>query len=432
MTNNLDTAKFSHRRALRAGTASFAGTTIEFYDFYVFATAAALVFGPLFFPESDPVIGVMFSFATYATGFFVRPLGGIIFGHIGDRFGRRRSLVITLLLMGAGTVLVGVLPTHDQVGNLAPILLIVLRIAQGLAIGGEWGGAVLMSVETAPEKYKSFYGAFPQLGNPMGALLSSGIFAMVSAAPDDFMMNGGWRIPFLLSAALIVVGFWIRAKVEETPVFEQTAAENSSTELPLRAAVRHSRVAMLVGIGLVPVSTGGYYIITTFATAYGVSADVGLDETLILNVLTFAAFTDVIVTLLIGWGADRMGRKRMFALSLISTCILVAPMFLLMGHTSDWVLFPLFALVRLTLMGTWAPLSTLMAQMFEPSYRQTSLSLSYGIGNAIWAGLSPVVATGLYAATGSIWSVIVLFACMTAVSLISLYFARQIKDAAHD
>ena len=276
MTNNLDTAKFSHRRALRAGTASFAGTTIEFYDFYVFATAAALVFGPLFFPESDPVIGVMFSFATYATGFFVRPLGGIIFGHIGDRFGRRRSLVITLLLMGAGTVLVGVLPTHDQVGNLAPILLIVLRIAQGLAIGGEWGGAVLMSVETAPEKYKSFYGAFPQLGNPMGALLSSGIFAMVSAAPDDFMMNGGWRIPFLLSAALIVVGFWIRAKVEETPVFEQTAAENSSTELPLRAAVRHSRVAMLVGIGLVPVSTGGYYIITTFATAYGVSADVSM------------------------------------------------------------------------------------------------------------------------------------------------------------
>ncbi|GAA1937029.1 MFS transporter [Brevibacterium antiquum] len=430
MTISQGTVEFSHRRALRAGVASFAGTTIEFYDFYVFATAAALVFGPLFFPESDPIIGVMFSFATYATGFFVRPLGGIIFGHIGDRYGRRRSLIITLLLMGVGTVLVGLLPTHEQIGILAPILLIVLRIAQGLAIGGEWGGAVLMSVENAPEKFKSFYGAFPQLGNPMGALLSSGIFALISAVPDDFMMNGGWRIPFLLSAVLIAVGFWIRAKVEETPVFEQTSAKDVTIELPLLSAIRHGRIAMLVGIGLIPVSTGGYYILTTFATAYGVSSDVSLDETLILNVLTFAAFTDLVVTLLVGWGSDRMGRKRMFALSLVSTAVLVAPMFLLMGRTPDWVLFPLFALVRLTLMGTWAPLSTLMAQMFEPSYRQTSLSLSYGIGNAIWAGLSPVVATGLYAATNSIWSVIALFGFMTVVSLISLYFARQIKDTA--
>lgn len=430
MTNSQGTVEFSHRRALRAGVASFAGTTIEFYDFYVFATAAALVFGPLFFPESDPIIGVMFSFATYATGFFVRPLGGIIFGHIGDRYGRRRSLIITLLLMGVGTVLVGLLPTHEQIGIMAPILLIVLRIAQGLAIGGEWGGAVLTSVENAPEKFKSFYGAFPQLGNPMGALLSSGIFAIISAVPHDFMLNGGWRIPFLLSAVLIAVGFWIRAKVEETPVFEQTSAKNVTTELPVLSAVRRSRIALLVGIGLIPVSTGGYYILTTFATAYGVSSDVGLDETLILNVLTFAAFTDLVVTLLVGWGSDRMGRKRMFALSLVSTAVLVVPMFLLMGHTPDWVLFPLFALVRLTLMGTWAPLSTLMAQMFEPSYRQTSLSLSYGIGNAIWAGLSPVAATGLYAATGSIWSVIAFFGFMTVVSLISLHFARQIKDTA--
>ncbi|WP_331282722.1 MFS transporter [Micrococcus sp. H39-S4] len=210
--------QFTHKKAVRAGMASFMGTTIEFYDFYVYATAAAIVFGPLFFPDADPILGVLYSFATYAVGFFFRPLGAVLFGHIGDRHGRRVSLVLTLVLMGVATTLVGLLPTYETAGALAPVLLIILRAMQGLAVGGEWGGAVLMSTESAPEKFKGFYGAFPQLGNPMGALLASLIFSALTVNGNEFLLNGGWRIPFLLSVVLIGIGFWVRYRVEETGV----------------------------------------------------------------------------------------------------------------------------------------------------------------------------------------------------------------------
>ncbi|MEN0024603.1 MAG: MFS transporter, partial [Microbacterium sp.] len=211
----------THSKARRAGIAAFVGTTIEWYDFYVYATAAALVFGPLFFPSGDRLAETAAAFATFAVAFLVRPLGGIIFGHIGDKLGRRVSLVITLLLMGVATVLVGCLPTYENIGILAPILLILLRAIQGLAVGGEWGGAVLMSVEHAPEKSKTFYGGFTQLGNPAGALLASGIFAIMSRGGEDFIIDGGWRIPFLLSIVLVGVGLWVRYRVEESPVFEK-------------------------------------------------------------------------------------------------------------------------------------------------------------------------------------------------------------------
>ncbi|MGC0144635.1 MFS transporter [Pseudactinotalea sp. Z1732] len=262
-----DGQTFSHRRALRAGMASFVGTSIEFYDFYIFATAAALVFGPLFFPDAAPITGVLYSFATYAVGFFFRPLGGVIFGHVGDRFGRQRSLVMTLVLMGVATTAVGVLPTYESVGVLAPILLIVLRALQGIAVGGEWGGAVLMSVENAPNRFKGFYGAFPQLGNPMGALLASGIFWLLTVNDSQFLYEWGWRIPFLLSAVLIAVGFWVRYTVEETPVFTSEIEQDTKEELPVKAAFLRNWKLILLGVGLIPISTGGYYMVTTFATA---------------------------------------------------------------------------------------------------------------------------------------------------------------------
>src|SRR5699024_6442356 len=212
------------------GFASFVGTAIEFYDFYVYAMAAALVFPTLFFPDVSPIIGVLAAFATYSVGFFARPFCSISFGHIGDRYGRKLSLVISLVLMGGGTFLVGVLPTSASSGIIAPILLVVLRLAQGLAIGGEWGGAVLMAVESAPEKYKAFYGSFPQLGNPMGALMASGIFVLMTLNGHEFLLAWGWRIPFLLSIILIGVGFWVRATVEETPVFEAEQQEQEKAQ----------------------------------------------------------------------------------------------------------------------------------------------------------------------------------------------------------
>lgn len=429
--------EFSHRRALRAGVASFVGTAIEFYDFYVFATAAALIFGPLFFPDIEPGLAVLASFATYATGFLVRPLGGILFGHIGDRLGRQRSLVLTLLLMGVATTLVGVLPTYETIGFMAPVLLVFLRLMQGLAVGGEWGGAVLMSVENAPERFKGFYGAFPQLGNPMGALMATGIFSLLTLGGTDFLMEWGWRIPFLLSAVLIAVGFWVRNRIEETPVFERElkrrkAEPEVKKELPLKVALRNNWRTILIGIGLIPISTGGYYIVTTFATAYATGDPLFFDETLILNILTVAAFCELVSTLFIGMAADKFGRKKTMAIGLIGTSVLVIPMFLTMSTGPIWLMFVLFALVRVVMNATWAPLASIMSQMFDVESRQTSLSLSYSTGNAIWAGLSPLVATSLFLATGTIWSVIFLFIGLAVLSLISLAFTPQIKDYVFD
>ena len=236
-------------RARRAGIAAFVGTTIEWYDFYVYATAAALVFGPLFFPSEDPLAETAAAFATFAVAFLVRPIGGILFGHIGDKLGRRVSLVITLMLMGVATVLVGLLPTYSDIGIAAPILLIALRALQGLAVGGEWGGAVLMSVEHAPEKSKTFYGGFTQLGNPAGALLASGIFAIMTRFGDDFIIDGGWRIPFLLSIVLVGVGLWVRYRVEESPVFEEKV-QGRKQSMPLAFALRSNWKPILLGIGI--------------------------------------------------------------------------------------------------------------------------------------------------------------------------------------
>ncbi|GAA3707727.1 MFS transporter [Zhihengliuella alba] len=430
-TSHTSKPGFDHRQARRAGTAAFVGTAIEWYDFYIYATAAALVFGPVFFPESDRMVAVAAAFATYAVGFFVRPLGAIIFGHIGDRFGRRPSLVITLLGMGLATVMVGLLPTYGQVGAWAPALLILLRVVQGLAVGGEWGGAVLMAVEHAPEKHKTFYGGFPQLGNSAGALAATGIFSLLSTMGDTFLVDGGWRIPFLLSLPLVGLGFWVRFRLEESPVFDQFRDEQP-TQLPLTYAVRTNWLPMLLGIGMAGVSTGGYYIVTSFATAYGTEPEIGLSETLILNALSAAAFVEFVTTLGIAWLGDRYGRKKVVMVGVLGSGVLVVPQFLTLDGGSVWAIFAAFIGMRLVMTATYAPVATVMAQMFRPQARYTSMSLSNGIAAAIWGGLGPVTATWLYVQTGTIWSVIVLFLAMVAVSAVSLHFAPQYIDPVTD
>lgn len=250
----------SHRRALKSGFAASVGTTIEWYDFYVYATAAAIVFPRVFFPEADPTLGTLASFGTYAVAFFVRPLGGIIFGHVGDRLGRKPALTITLLMMGVATVLVGCLPGYDSWGMTAAVLLIVLRIIQGLAVGGEWGGASLMAVESAPPKFKTFYGGFTQLGNPLGALLSSGAFWVLSMMGDDVLFSWGWRVPFLASIILIGVGIWVRLRIEETPVFKSTGATQS---LPILHTLRFNWYPVLLGFGMVAIASATIWPLPT-------------------------------------------------------------------------------------------------------------------------------------------------------------------------
>lgn len=421
----------THKKALRSGFAAAVGTTVEWYDFYVYATAAAIVFPQVFFPEVDRSLGTMASFGTYAVAFFMRPLGGIIFGHIGDRVGRKPALTITLLVMGVATVLVGCLPDYATAGILGPILLIVLRMFQGLAVGGEWGGASLMAVESAPEKWKTFYGGFTQLGNPLGALLSSAAFWILAAAGDDVLVTWGWRIPFLFSVVLIGVGIWVRLRIEETPVFEQeTKVEKNSA--PILYAVRFNWWPMLLGIGIIAMSSGGYVVATTFVQNYATGPDVAIGADIILAAMTVASFVEAIVTLPLAALGDRWGGKMLMYLGIGLTFATMIPLILSIEAGNVAFMFVLVSVIRLTLSGAWAPLSALMAHMFRPQARYTSMSLSYGIGAAIWGGLSPAIASGLMTVTGNIWSVVAFFGFLSLVAWLGTAFAPQHSDVTDD
>lgn len=419
----------SHRRALKSGFAAAVGTTIEWYDFYVYAIAAAIVFPTVFFPDLDRGLGTLASFGTYAVAFFARPLGGILFGHIGDRFGRKPALTSTLLLMGVATVLVGCLPGYASIGIMGPILLIVLRIAQGLAVGGEWGGASLLSVESAPAKFKTFYGGFTQLGNPLGALMSSGAFWILAAMGDDVLMAWGWRLPFLFSIVLIGVGLWVRWRVEESPVFEaKVEGQNQST--PLLFAIRNNWAPMLAGFCIVAIASGGYVVATTFVQNYATSPEVGLAAAVILGAMTIASFVEALVTLPLALLGDKVGAKWIMYAGISLSFVAVIPLVLFIEDHNVAMIYLFVSVLRLALSGAWAPLSTLMAQMFRPQARYTSMSLSYGVGAAVWGGLSPAIATALLAWTGNFWSVIWFFGFLALIALLGTYFAPQHSDEA--
>ncbi|AXB41215.1 MFS transporter [Amycolatopsis albispora] len=418
----------SLRRARKAGLAAFVGTTIEWYDFYIYATAASLVFGTVFFPETgDRLTGVAAAFATYAVGFFARPLGGIVFGHVGDRVGRKAALVVTLTMMGAATFLVGCLPGYDQIGAWAPVLLVLLRFVQGLAVGGEWGGAVLMAVEHAPPEKKTFYGSFAQAGNPAGALLATGLFSLLSLGGTEFLNGWGWRIPFFASALLIVVGLIVRSTVEESPVFEEVAGDQP-VGVPIRYALRTNWKPILLGICVLPVALGGYYLVTTFATAYATDPSVGVSESLVLNALSIAAFVELVLTFGTAWLGDRFGRVRVVVLGLAGVAVLAAPQFLVFATKDSLLIIVAFVAMRLAMTATYAPIAAVLSQMFRPQARYTSISLSYQLAGAIFGGLSPLVSTLLFQATGSIWPVIGLLVGMCALSAVCVLAAPQHTD----
>ncbi|PRI11414.1 MFS transporter [Leucobacter massiliensis] len=421
----------SHRRALKGGMAALVGTSIEWYDFYVYATAAAIIFPYVFFPEDlDPALATLASFGTYAVAFFMRPLGGIIFGHIGDKLGRKPALTMTLVLMGVATTLVGVLPGYAAIGIWGPVLLILCRMAQGLAVGGEWGGASLMSVESAPPKWKTFYGGFTQVGNPLGALMATGAFWALSALGQDALLSWGWRLPFLFSIVLIGVGFWVRFRVEETPVFEEkVGGQEQST--PILFALKNNWAPILLGFCIIAMSSGGYVIATTFVQNYADSPEIGLDPTVILGALTIASLVEMLVTLPIAALGDKIGPKRVMYLGIIPSFLVIIPLVLSIQAKNVALIWLFVILIRVTLSGAWAPLSTLMAQMFRPQSRYTSMSLSYGVGAAVWGGLSPAIASLLLVLTdGNFWSVVAFFGLLTLVAWIGVRFAPQHSDAA--
>lgn len=415
---------------LRSAFAALAGTSIEWYDFYAFATAAAIVFDDVFFPaDMPPVLRTMSAFATFAVGFLLRPLGGIVFGHIGDRVGRKNTLVITLLMMGIASFAIGLLPTYAQVGVLAPTLLIILRLIQGIAIGGEWGGAVLIAVENAPKGRATFFGSFAQLGSSVGALLSTGAFSLMHLWGDEAFKTWGWRVPFLASAVLVVIGLLIRLKLEEAPVMDEIRAQRTvQDKLPVVEVFQTSWRTVLVGVFALATATGGYYVVTSYLLTYGTD-ELGLSEAMLLNGLTLAAFVELVVTPGLSWLGDRVGAHKVVIAGLFGVVLLSIPQFLVMGTGSVFLIYAAMMAMRFTMSALYGPIAAILAEGFAPRVRYTGISLSYQICNMIFGGFAPLAALSLTAlAGGHYWPAAALLMLISAVGIWCTALLRRMRD----
>lgn len=401
----------------RAAVASFVGTTVEFYDFLIYGTAAALVFPKLFFPSASPAAGVLLSFATFGVGFVARPLGGIVFGHFGDRVGRKRMLVYSLLLMGGSTVAMGLLPTYAQLGVAAPVLLTLLRLLQGFAVGGEWGGATLMAVEHAPPHRKGFYGAFPQMGAPAGTAIATCAFYAVSQLPDDQFLSWGWRIPFLASAILIIIGLAIRLSLTESPDF---AAVREVQRLPIVEAFRrHWRQILLVAGAYL--SQGVFaYICVAYLVSYGTTvAGIGRADAL-FGVLV-AAVVAVGTYPLFGALSDRVGRKPVFVGGVIAMAVAVLPTFALINTGRPGLFLVALVLIFGLAMAPAAGVTgSLFSLVFDADVRYSAVSIGYTLSQVVGSAFAPTIAVALYSATGTSASIA---AYLIGVSVISLVAA---------
>jgi metabolite-proton symporter len=417
-------AKTSGNSASRILIASLVGTTIEFFDFYIYATAAVLVFPKLFFPGSDPTTSTLESLATFALAFFARPIGAALFGHFGDRIGRKATLVAALMTMGPSTVAIGLLPTYQSIGIAAPILLALFRFGQGLGLGGEWGGAVLLATENAPPGKKAWYGMFPQLGAPIGFLLSSGTFLVLGKVlTDQQFFDFGWRIPFVASALLVFVGLYVRLKITETPEFVKVIENNERIKIPVKEVlVKHTRVLVLGT--LVAVTTFLlFYLMTVFALSWGTSAlhyaRASFLSAQMIAMLFFAAAIPLSAVI-----ADRYGRGNMLIIA--SICIIIFGLFFSsLFSAGSWPLIVSFLSIGLFLMGlTYGPMGTALAEIFPPTVRYTGASLAFTLAGILGASLAPYLGTKL-AKTYGLAYVGYYLSITAALTLAALVFARK-------
>ncbi|MGG0248954.1 MFS transporter [Peribacillus frigoritolerans] len=406
--------------------ASLVGSSIEWFDYFLYGTVSALVFNQLFFVNEDPTIGLLLSYASFALAFFIRPFGGVIFSHIGDRIGRKKTLVLTLSLMGVATFGMGLLPTYQAVGIWAPILLITLRLVQGLGIGGEWGGALLLAVEYAPAEKRGLFGAIPQMGVTIGMLLGTVALSIMTLLPENAFMTWGWRIPFIFSALLVFFGLWIRKGIDETPSFKKVKESGEVPKLPIVETLKHYWREVLIAVGAKVVETAPFYIFSTFVVSYA-TANLGFSRTATLTAVMIATIITTILIPIMGNLSDKIGRKKLFIGGTIGMALFAFPYFWLLQQKS------VLLLIVATVIGLgviWAPitavLGTMFSEIFDAKIRYTGITLGYQIGAALAGGTAPLVATALLDRFNNSYVPVALY--IIFASVLSLAAIWAVKD----
>ena len=412
------TPSHTQRQPVRAALGSFLGTLIEWFDFYIYATASALIFSHVFFPQTSAVTGILSSFATLAVGFLARPLGGVIFGHIGDRLGRKHALVLTLILMGCATAGIGLLPSYQQAGVLAPILLVLLRILQGIAVGGEWGGAVLLANEHAPQGKKSFYSSFAQLGSPAGLILSLLAFRFISELPQDDMYSWGWRLPFIGSLLLLILAFIIRRGVRESPEFqsERKSVKARQVHSPVREVLRSSWPRVLLVMGACTIGISSAYFTNTFMIAY-TTQFLGLDSSVILSCLSVVAVVQLINQPIAAWLSDKVGAGYFLLLASGGSMLVPYLMFTLVETQQSTYIIVGIALAKIFSSAFYAVIAGYVVNIFPISQRYSGISLAYQICGALIGGTTPVIGTLIAGhASGAWWPLAVFYSILAGIS----------------
>lgn len=410
-----------HRRVL---VASLVGTAVEYYDFYIYATAAALVFGPLFFPASSPAAQLMLSFLSFGLAFIARPFGAVLFGHFGDRIGRKSTLVASLMLMGVSTVLIAFLPTYAMVGWVAPLLLCILRFGQGLGLGGEWGGAALLAVENAPQGWRARFGMAPQLGAPVGFLAANGLFLLIGMGLSEAEFAAwGWRIPFLASAILVGLGLWVRLKINETPEFAQALAHEPPAPVPIGELIRNHALATFAGTFAVVACFAIFYLSTAFALAHGTTA-LGYDREVFLAVQLAAILFLVLGIIVAGVRADATSAVRVLTWGCAATIGLGLMFGSLLGSGSLWLVWAVLSLALFVMGFVYGPLGAWLPSLFPPRVRYTGTSVAFNAGGILGGAVAPIAAQALSEIGGT--SLVGLYLTIAGLfSLVGLKLARR-------
>lgn len=406
--------------------ASLIGSSIEWFDYFLYGTVAALVFNQLFFPAEDPTVGTMLAFASFALSFFIRPFGGILFSHIGDKIGRKQTLVLTLSLMGGATVLMGLLPTYQAIGIAAPLLMVLLRLVQGLGIGGEWGGAMLLAVEYAPKEKRGFFGSVPQMGVTIGMLLATLALTVMTMLPEEQFLSWGWRVPFVLSAGLVFLGLWIRKGIDETPSFKKNQAEGKVVAVPLLETLKHHKREVWIAVGAKFVETAPFYIMSTFIVFYA-TKQLAFSRTEVLNAVTVATIVTTLLIPVMGMLSDKIGRKKVYTGGVLLMMAYAFPYFWILEHKT------FASLLCATVLGLgviWAPttavLGTMFSEIFKSNVRYTGITLGYQIGAALAGGTAPLLATFLLKTFDGSYVPIAVYIIITGI--ISLVAIRAAND----